>query len=131
MHPHDQAVEGFEALKPYLFTSFVRIDLREQYSFDVFELELLLQLWFRADDAQEGTKSILHISCYGVEKEKYFHELWRCGSFPFQRLRMIAIRQYHLKGQFFELSYYDESYNDYNPLLSCRRFVAQLEDTFE
>lgn len=130
MHLHDQAIEDFQALKPYLFTSFVRLDLREQYSFDIFELESLLQLWFRADEVQGGKKSVLHISCYGVETGRYFRLLWPCYSFPLQ-LKMTAIRQHHLKGLFFELTYFDEGYNDYNPLLSCRRFEAQLEDTFE
>jgi hypothetical protein len=130
MHPHDQAIEDFQALQPHLFTSFVRLDLREQYSFDIFEQESLLQLWFRVDDAQKGTKSFLHISCYGVEARRDFHLLWPCRSFPLQ-LKMTAIRQHYLKGLSFELNYFDEGYDDYNPLLDCRRFEAQLEDTFE
>jgi len=130
MHPHDHALEDFHALKPHLFTSLVRLDLREQYSFDIFEQEALLQLWFRADDVQEANKPFLHLSCYGVERRKDFPLLWPCHNLPLQ-LRMKAIRQYYLQGLFFELSYLDEGYDDYSPLLACRRFEAQVEDTFE
>jgi hypothetical protein len=58
MHPHDQTIEDFQALKPHLFTSFLRLDLREQYSFDIFEPESFLQLWFGADDVQEVKKHL-------------------------------------------------------------------------
>jgi hypothetical protein len=58
MHPHDQAIERFEALMPHIFTSFMRLNLREQYSFDIFEQETLLQLWFRADDVLEVKKPL-------------------------------------------------------------------------
>ena len=130
MHPHDHVIENFQALKPHLFTTFVRLDLREQYSFDIFEPEGLLQLWFRADDVREVEKPFLHLSCYGVESKKNFALLWPCHKFPLQ-LRMKSIRQHCLQGLFFELSYLDESYDDYSPLLACRRFEAQLEDTSE
>lgn len=108
----------------------MRLDLREQYSFDIFEQESLLQLWFRGDDAQEKTKLFLHISCYGVEARRAFHLLWPCCVIPLQ-LKMKAIRQHYLQGLFFELSYLDDGYDDYDPLLACRRFEAQLEGTFE
>jgi hypothetical protein len=62
MHPHDQVVKDFHALKPHLFTTLVRLDLREQFSFDIVEQEALLQLWFRADDVQEANKPFLHLS---------------------------------------------------------------------
>lgn len=130
MHPHDQAIEDFQSLSPHLFTTFVRLDLREQYSWDIFEQEALLQLWFRADDVQEVKKPFLHLSCYGVERRRDFHLLWPCYTFFFQ-LKMEAIRQHYLQGLFFELYYFDKSYDDYNPLLSCRRFEAQLEETYE
>ena len=128
MHPHDQAIEDFQALKPHLFTSFVRLDLRKQYSFEIFEQEILLQLWFRADDMQEVKKPFLHLSCSGVEPRD-FDLLWSCHD-PF-KLKMEAIRQYYLQGLFFELSQYESSYNDYISLLACRHFEAQLEETFE
>jgi hypothetical protein len=130
MHSHDQAIEHFEALKPRLFTSFVRLDLREQYSFDICEQESLLQLWFRADDGQEVEKPFLHLSCYGVERRRDFSLLWPCSALPLQ-LKMTAIRQHYLRGLFFELNYFDEGYDDYNALLSCRHFEARLEETFE
>jgi hypothetical protein len=68
MHPLEQAINDFEALKPYRYTSFVRLDVREQYSFDIFEKESLLQLWLQAKNEREVEQPFLHLSCYGVER---------------------------------------------------------------
>jgi hypothetical protein len=128
IHPHDQAIERFQALQPHLFTSFARLDLREHSSFDVFEMETLLQLWLRADDIQEVKKPFLHLSCYGVERRRDFTLLWPLHLDPLQ-IRITSIRHAQLHGLFFEVSSFDVGYDDYNPLFSCRTFEANLEET--
>ena len=130
MHPHDQAIEAFYALNPDLFVTFVRLDLCEQYSLDIDEQESLLQLWFCSADIQSEENSFLHLSCYGVVAENDFHWPWPCRHFAFQ-LKMKSIRQHYLEGLFFELSYLDSGYDEYIPLLTCRRFEAKLEKTLE
>jgi hypothetical protein len=128
MHLHDQAVEHFQALQPHFFTSFARLDLREHYSFEVFEMETLLQLWLRADNTQEVKKPFLHLSCYGVERRRDFTLLWPLHLDPLQ-IRITSIRHAQLHGLFFEVSSFDVGYDDYNPLFSCRTFEANLEET--
>ena len=130
MHPHDQAIEHFQALQPHLFTSFARLDLREHYSFDIFEMETILQLWLHAEDEQEVKKPFLHLSCYGVERGRDFYRLWPLHFNPLQ-IKISAIRHYQLHSLFFEVSYFDSGYDDYNPLFSCRTFETSLEETCE
>lgn len=130
MHPHEQAIEAFYALNPGLFVTFVRLDLREQYSLDIAEQESLLQLWFCSADMQSEENSFLHLSCYGVEARGDFYWLWPCRSFAFQ-LKMKPIRQHYLEGLFFELSYLDSGYDEYRSLFACRRFEAKVEKTLE
>lgn len=130
MHAQDQAIEDFQALQPHLFTRLVRLDLRKHDTFDTDEPETLLQLWLHADDVQHTKKLFLHLSCYGVVRENHFDMLWP-QRYMRVFLRMKAIRQYYLEDLFFELSYLDEGYDDYNSMLAWRHFEAQVVDTCE
>ncbi|GHO84662.1 hypothetical protein [Dictyobacter formicarum] len=126
MHPHDQAIELFKALQPHRFPLLIRMDYREQYSYEIFEQELLLQLWFRADDENEVEKPFLHLSFYGVD----FFNL-RPSSFQPFPIKIESIRHWQNENVFFKVSSYESSYNDYYEELKCRRFEASLEETFE
>jgi len=130
MHPHDQAIEHFQALQPQRFTWLVRFDLREHFSLTIFEREVLLQLWLRAADEQKGEKPFLRLACFGVERGKDFGRLWPLYSLPVQ-LKIQAIRQYQLRDIFFEVMCFDDSYDSYDTLFTCRHFEVNLEETCE
>ncbi|GCE28545.1 hypothetical protein KDA_40290 [Dictyobacter alpinus] len=123
MNEYEKAVADYKALKPETFPFLLKILLHEQYSFDIFEMEPVLELWFYADNKIDALKHVLHVSCYGVSST----ELGISSIQPLH-LEIRSLHEWHWEDRYFEI----QSFNDKGILQAgdfyCRRFVAKIEN---
>ncbi|GCE09383.1 hypothetical protein [Dictyobacter aurantiacus] len=121
MNPYVKAVEEYKSLKPELFPFLLRIEIHEQYSYDIFEVEPVLDAWFYENGRIEELTRVFHMRFYGMN----FSPL-RISSRQPQHLDVISLHEWHWEDFVFEVYPRDADGKPYAESFYCRRFDARI-----
>ncbi|GCE23121.1 hypothetical protein [Dictyobacter kobayashii] len=124
MNQHEKSLNNYKMLKPELFPLLLRVEVHEQYSYDIFEIEPIVELWFYSSNSVEALKQSLHVRFYGLN----FCPMSISSTKPL-RLDVIFLKEWHWEDLVFEVrAFSDDGILDADPFY-CRRFDAQIEIT--
>ncbi|GCE23199.1 hypothetical protein [Dictyobacter kobayashii] len=122
MNEHEKSLKDYKALKPESFPFLLRVEIHEQYSYDIFETEPVLELWFYSSNSVEALKQSLHVRFYGMN----FCPM-RISSTKHLRLDVIFLKEWHWEDLVFEVRSFSDDGTLHAESFYCRRFDAQLE----
>ena len=123
MNKYEKAVVDYKALKPETFPFLLKILIHEQYSFDIFEMEPVLELWFYADNRIEELNQVLHACFYGVSSS----ELGISSTQPL-RLEIRSLHEWHWEDTYFDIYPLNDDGKPMADYFYCRRFVATIKN---